>query len=242
MLHPTRGIVFKTVKYSETSVIATIYTEKLGVQSYIINSVRTKKPRTRAALLQPLTLLEMVVYHREQKKVQRIKEMKPAVTFLSIPFHISKSSLAIFITEVLYKTIKEQESNPEQFGFIFDFVAFLDKTTQSIANLHLVFLLQLSRFLGFHPQKDFDEQEAAFFDFQEGRFAGKKPTHDYFIHLPLSRLLWHLMLSTHQTANDVILNKEQRKMLLHTLITFYKLHIEGFKEVQSLKVLEAVME
>lgn len=241
MLKTTRGIVFKTVNYSETSVIATIYTEQVGVQSYIINSVRTRKPRTKAALLQPLTLLDMVVYFRDNQKVQRTKELKLAFTFTSIPFHIGKSSLVLFIAEILFKTVKEHEPSPEQFDYIFEFIRFIDITAKPIANLHLVFLLQLSQFLGFHPQNNFSEKNTLF-SFQEGTFTAKRPPHNHYIELPISRLLSEAMNLGYAQIHTLKLTKGQRKVLLHGLIAYYRLHVEGFKNVQSLKVLEAVLE
>ncbi len=241
-LQHTRGIVLKTVKYSETSVVAKVYTEKLGIQSYIINGVRSSKSKTKLGLLQPLSLLEMEVYYRENKSLNRIKEMKLAHTFSSIPFQVSKSALALFMTEILYKTLKEEEANKDQFAFIFESVKYLDQTEASISNLHLSFMVKLSRYLGFHPQNNFFYSDCSIFDLQEGVFTHRIPdTHLQYIELPLSEKLSKLIHLSLTNAHELSLVREQRQALLACIIRFYELHVAGFKEVKSLKVLQEVL-
>ena len=173
MLQQTRGIVFKTFKYSETSLIVRIYTEKLGIQSYMINRVRHKQAKTKPALLQGLSVLDMVVYHRQNKKIQHIKELKLSYVFSAIPFDIVRSSIALFITEILYKTVKEEEANTAQFEFLVSFIQYLDLTKLPTGNLHLWFMLHWSAFLGFLPQNNFEHHTSAFFDIASGKFCLK---------------------------------------------------------------------
>src|SRR5258705_1073932 len=120
MYAKTRGIVLHTLKYSETSVITKIYTEKLGLQSYIVKGVRAAKSKSKAAMLQPLTLLEMEVSHRENKQLQFIKEFRRAFIYQSIPFDTLKSTISFFLLEVISKAIREHEPNNEMFEFIYD--------------------------------------------------------------------------------------------------------------------------
>ncbi|MEZ4887386.1 MAG: DNA repair protein RecO [Chitinophagales bacterium] len=241
MLYPTKGIVLKTFKYSESSVIAKIYTSQFGIQSYMVNGVRTSnKNKQTAALLQPLTLLDMVVYYRKNRNIQRIKEMKPIYTFTSIPFHIGKSSLALFVTELLYNTLKEEEENELQFDFIFDFVQTLDSTHESIANLHLYFLLQFSGFLGFYPYNNYDNEDKKIFDLQEGSFVSKYPAHLHYLQEPLSKHLSNLLNTSLEEVHFIKIGKMQRKELLTSLLQFYQLHIEGFKSLQSVKILQEI--
>ena len=129
MLHTTYGIVLKTIKYAETSVITKVYTEAFGVQSYIVNGVRsTKSKNNKAGLLQPLTLLDMVVYYKEGRDLHRISEMKNAFIFTAIPFEVVKRSIGIFMVEIMSKSIREEESNPDQFEFLWNAVQLLDQT------------------------------------------------------------------------------------------------------------------
>ena len=241
MLQNTKGIVLKTFKYSESSVVAKIYTQQFGIQSYMVNGVRSStKNKQKAALLQPLTLLNMVVYYRKNRNMQRIKEMKPSLTFTSIPFNIGKSSLALFTTELLYNTLKEEEKNELQFDFIYEFVETLDKTSESIANFHLFFLLQLSGFLGFYPFNNYTKEKQNIFDLKEGAFTDKRPTHPYYLQEPLSRHLTILMNVPLQEAHLIKIGKTHRKELLNALLQFYQLHIEGFKPLQSVNILQEI--
>src|SRR4051812_33656990 len=132
MLHKTRGIVFHVTPYAESSVVAKIYTEQLGLQSYLVNGVRSKKAKIKSGLLQPLSLLDMVVYHKDRGGLQRIKELRQATggQFSTIPFDVVKSSVVIFINEVLYKSVKEEEANPQLFDFIFHALQLLDIRTE----------------------------------------------------------------------------------------------------------------
>ena len=126
MLSQTKGILLHNVKYGENSIIATIYTEKFGRQAYIVNSAKGKKAKNKASMLQPLYLLDMVVYQKQSREVQRIKEFKTYETFHSIPFNIKKSTQVIFIAEILYKLLREEESSPELFHFCENAIKYLD--------------------------------------------------------------------------------------------------------------------
>jgi len=241
MLHSTKGIVLKTFKYSESSLIAKIYTLQFGIQSYIVNGVRTtKKGKHKAALLQPLTLLDMVVYYRKNRNMQRIKEMKLSQTFQSIPFDIGKSSLALFSTELLYNTLKEEEENELLFNFISNFVHILDSTKESIANLHLYFILQLTGYLGFYPFNNYHPTENNIFDLQEGLFVSQRPTHPHYLMNPLCGQITKLLGVSLEDVHLIKIEKSYRQELLTAFLQFYQLHIEGFKPLRSVKILQEV--
>ncbi len=242
MLIPTRGIVINTVKYGDTSLIARIYTEKLGMQSYIINGVRKGKARTQAAMLQPLSLLEMVVYHRNQKNIQRTKEIKFAYTFQSIPFKITKSTVALFMTEVLHKTIKEEEANVPLFEFLFHNIQWLDQESTKVRNFPLSFLLQLSQWLGFRPQANFHQRKNTYFDMREGCFCRERPPHSFFVDMPLSRKLALLIEADVVSSQEVATSRLEREELLQVLLNYYRLHSENFKEIKSIAILKEVFE
>ena len=151
MLHKTRGIVFKTTDYSESSVVVQIFTEKFGLQSYLVNGVKRPRAKISRNMLQPLHLVDMVVYHKAAGNIQRISELKNAPVLLTVPYDIIKSSLVMFLNEVLYKAVKQQTPDENIFDFIFNAVEWLDNSTHGLANFHLVFLVQLTRYLGFYP-------------------------------------------------------------------------------------------
>lgn len=241
MLQQTQGIVLKTFKYSETSLIVRIYTEKKGIQSYMINRVRHKQAKIKPALLQSLSLLDMVVYHRQNKKIQRIKEIKLAYIFTTIPFDTVRSSIALFITEILYKTIKEEEANTTQFEFLQSFIQYLDLTKQPIGNLHLWFMLHWSAFLGFLPQNNFEHTSNVFFAIEEGIFCSRRSKKKIYVDAILSEKLSKLLSTSLQNLHQVVLTRQERQQLLQALILFYQTHIEGFGNVQSVKILQVIL-
>ncbi|QQS27718.1 MAG: DNA repair protein RecO [Sphingobacteriales bacterium] len=242
MLHQTQGIVLKTFKFSETSVIAKIYTEKFGLQSYIINGVYAKNNKNKPALLQPLTILDIVAYYREHKNIQHIKEIKPAYLFVSLLTDVVKSALTLFFSEVLYRTIKEESPNPDQFKFLDDFIVCFDQISfpTAFANLHLWFLIHFAQFLGFSPRQNFFYTQRPYFNLVEGEFTHHPPTHSYFLKLPLSHVLFKLMNLRANQTEQIRLSKSERTQLLHALLTYYKLHIEGFGDLKSISVLETI--
>ena len=149
MLYKTRGIVFRFTKYGETSISVNIFTELFGLQGYIINSVRTKSSKNKIALFQPLTLLDLVVYHRANANLNRIKEVKCIHPFQSLAIDIKKSVVSMFINEIVNKTVKDESHAKEVFEFLFRSVVLLDTMNNNIENFHLIFLIKLSRYLGF---------------------------------------------------------------------------------------------
>ncbi|MBE7179228.1 MAG: DNA repair protein RecO, partial [Mucilaginibacter polytrichastri] len=173
MLHKTRGIVLKSVNYGESSVVVQMLTEKFGLQSYLINGVKKPKAKVPGNLLQPLHLLDMVVYHKPAGNLQRVAEVKASPVLQSLPYDVIKSSLAIFLNEVLYKSVRQQTPDDALFSYVFSSVEWLDGEHRSVANFHLLFLVRLTRYLGFYPAKAADRQ--TFFDLQEGVFTGSKP-------------------------------------------------------------------
>ena len=154
MLHSTRGIFLHKINYSESSLIVKIYTEKFGLQSYMLKGAKRKKKQNTVNILQHLALLDMEVYHRPKSNLQKIKEYKLHKPFQSIPYRIQKSTLALFINELIMKTIGGEEAAPELFGFLYDEIDLLDRTDGSVADFHLNFMAKYSSLLGFSPSGD----------------------------------------------------------------------------------------
>lgn len=242
MLIKTRGIVFKAITYSETSLICDIYTEEKGLCKYIISGVRTRKPKVNPSLLQVMTLLDMVAYHRVKKSMNRTKELKPAYIYTSLPFNTKKSAIGLFIAEVIQKTIKEEEANPPLFNFLFDSFIYLDQHQGSIANFHLYFLVQLSKFLGFMPHNNHSEKRP-YFDLQEGIFVAKEPMeHALYLKKKESIFFSKLLSISLEEIEYLKLERASRQQLLDYLILFYRLHIENFQQLNSHEILQSVFE
>ena len=242
--HKTKGIVLRTVKYGETSIIANIYTELFGMQSYIVNSVRTtsKKGSGRANLFQPAAMLDLIVYHNDIKNLQRIKEFRWAHVYGHIFFNVFKNAVALFMVELLQRTLKQPEPNPELFDFIEDAFMHLDEATEPVvANFPLYFALHLSGFYGFRFVDTYSDKKPVL-DLVEGEFVAERPHHNHFLEDEYSQVTSHLLkVMQPSELSQIKLNHDLRRILLHSYETFYALHIQDFGSLKTLPVLEAVL-
>lgn len=240
MIIKTRGIVFKTIKYGETSMIVDIYTEEKGLRKFIVNGVRSKKAKTKASLLQVMSILDMVAFDREDKELNRIKEIKSAFIYQQIPFNIIKGAIGLFIAEVARKTIREKEENQVLFQYLFDTFTFLDQTDHSPSNLHISFLLGLSSFLGFIPGGDYSA-ETPYFDLKEGVFTNEMIGHPYFMDEHQSIVLYQFLQLPLEVCHQIALNRKERKRLLQGLIEYFQLHIDNFPTINAHLILQEVL-
>jgi len=240
MLHKTRGIVFKVTDYSESSVVVQIFTEKFGLQSYMVNGAKKPKAKISRNMLQPLHLVDMVVYHKAAGSIQRISELKNSPVLLSIPYDIIKSCLAMFLNEVLYKAVKQQTPDEAIFDFIFNAVEWLDHATRGLANFHLVFLMQLTRYLGFYPHSD-ELSNANYFDMKNGVFSNYKPESLSYLSPPHTQNFHDLLQSGFGKIESIKLTNDERRYLINKLLEYYAMHIEGFGNIKSHEVLEEVL-
>lgn len=248
-LHKTKGIVLKTVKYGETSVIVTIFTELFGVQSYLVNGVRTssKKGSGKANLFQPVAILDLVVYHNELKHLQRIKEFKWGYLYLHIFSDVRKNAVALYMIELLSKCLKQPEANVDLFLFCEDALLHLDQSSDTVmANFPLFYTLHLTGFFGFkpsNPPREILEGTGNFYlDLKEGMFSGKLPDHPHFIEGEQAMVTAEL-LNVRQPVEleQLKLNHDFRRELLFTYETYYKLHIQDFGAMKTLPVLKEIL-
>tara|TARA_B110000908_G_C10243561_1_gene447488 strand:- start:1421 stop:2128 length:708 start_codon:yes stop_codon:yes gene_type:complete len=234
MLIKTEGIILKTTKFRETSLIVKAYTVSHGLLSFIINGVRTAKNTNKAVLFQPLNFLDLIVYYKENKGLLNLKEYKFNFLYQDIPFNIIKSSIAIFILEILEHTLSEEEENEELYDFIKNTLIKLDLGNNHIANFHLEFLIDFMFFKGIQPQGKYSEK-TPYFNIREGEFTNEVNSFGYLsgdIASNFSALLYKEKLN---------LTKRSRKQLLETLIQYYSTHIDNFRKINSLDVLESVL-
>lgn len=220
MLYKTRGIVFRFTKYGESSIIVNIFTELFGLQSYIVNSVRSRTSKNRIALYQPLTLLELVVYHRANANINRIKEVKCLYPYQSIHLDIRKSAVALFINELVNKTIKEESHAEEMCNFMIKSFVTLDQLDNQVENFHLRFLLKLSRLLGF------------------GAYNTNEVLGVRVIDNATEQLLRELIDSDY--SDELTIANSQRREILDLLLRFYGDHVV-LGEVRSVQVLREVV-
>jgi len=239
MLHQTKGIVLHSIKYSETSVIVKIYTELFGLQSYLVKGSRSPKSKMKPGLFQPLTLLDMIVYHRESKTLQSVKEIHLGYPYHSIPFDIRKSSIALFINELLYKSIREEETNPSLFEYLWNSCLLLD-SEETVGIFHLAFMVHLTHFLGIMPQLNFSTSEPVF-NLLEGHFQSNKPEHKYYLDDEQSRTLFSILLTPIGEQASLHLKTVLRNQLLEAMIFYFQTHLPGFKDLRSHVVLHTVL-
>jgi len=244
MIDKTKGIVLRTVKYGETSVIVAIFTELFGLQSYLVNGVRTssKKGSSKASLFQPASILDLVVYHNELKNLQRLKEFKWNYLYKHIFFNVLKNSVALFMVELLHKCVKQPESNPDLYHFMEDALINLDDAEETVvANYPLFFALHIASFFGLRIQDNYSEQRS-FLDLQEGTFTSERPRHPHFLEGEFSYVSSQLLktMQPHE-LQQLKLNKDKRRILLHAYQNFFGLHIQEFNTMKTLPVLQALM-
>ena len=240
MLHQTRGIALHSTKFSETSSVVKIYTELFGLQSYLVKGVRKQNAKIKPGLFQPLTLLDLVVYHKEKSSLQNLKEAGYSHPYQTIPFDIRKSSLALFINELIYKTIHEEEPHPELFSFLYETSLQLDAAVDNFSLFHLVFSLQLTRYLGCMPQSNYSAG-TPYLNFRDGLFQESAPEHRDFLDPAMSRLFYKLLVVPEGNVASFAIPSETRDNLLETILTYYRLHVAGFREMKSHLVLHTVL-
>lgn len=239
MIHKTRGIVLTQYKYGESSLIVHVYTEQFGRQSYMVRGGHGRKSKSRSNILRPFFLLDMEVSHREGKEIQNLREIRLADTFHSLPYNIYKSTLCLFLAEVLTKVLREEESNPSLFEFLYESIRYLDLTQESVSNFHLFFLLQLTHFLGFYPQRNYDAEHSCF-DMTSGSFITFEKQHSQCLNMTLSRTLISLMNSSIDNCNSLKINGEIRSEFLDSILRYYSHQIDVFTSVKSLAVLREI--
>jgi len=242
--HTTNGIVLRTVKYGETSIIAAVYTELFGMQSYIVKGVRqsSKKSQGRANYFQPAAILQMEVYHNELKQLQFIKEFQWQTIYNNIFSDVVRNAIAIYVVELLQHSIKQPEANPELFYLTEETLLAIDTAEESIvANIPLYFTLQLSSALGFLIHGNYSTTNHML-DLKEGLFTNNTPAHnDYAIDEIAATVSALLSINTIAELKNIPLNKTQRRQILQHLQTYMALHVEGFGQLKSFEVLQQII-
>ena len=235
LISTTRAIVLSHFRYGDSSLIVNLYTESMGRQTVFINGVFSKKSPVRAALFQPLHMLEIDLHHRANRQMQRISNIQMCYSFQTIPFDPVKSCIALFITEILYKTLREEEANSELFDFLLHTIQTLDLNDRGTANFHLVFLVHYSRYLGFYPNTG-QASDNTWFDSRRGSFvlipADSSPTSEY------NHLLKEVFEMSFNHLDSLHVNHHQRNYLTNYLLEYYSTHVANFGKSKSFIVLQ----
>ena len=237
MLTKTQAIVLHSLKYGETRLIVDMFTRSQGRQSFIVSIPKSVKGKIKKQLFQPLTLLEIESDLRPKLQLQKLSDVRLASPFSSIPFDPNKLSISLFIAEFLYYALRSEQHNEPLFDYIVNSIQWLDAQTDRFANFHLVFLMRLSRFLGFYPNLD-HYQTGDYFDLRESVFLSTPPVHRDFLHPQEAEKIQLMMRMDFPTMHLFRMSHQERNRLLEVSLIYYRLHLPDFPELKSVSVLQ----
>lgn len=235
MLQKTEGIVLKTLKYSESSVITKIFTREYGLNSFIIPGVRSSRNKSKGNLFQPLQILELDVYYHPQKSLLKLKEYRPGHIYTNLYTDMVRQSVTIFAIEVLTKCIHENEVNEKLYDYMRAFLLDTDISSLSKSMMPHVFLLEMSNILGFMPYIEVPFLERSYFNLEAGVFE-KNPS---FAQVTLDKLESLLIFDFLDDQHDNF-SKKDRLKVLEILLTYFKFHIPNFKQITSLDIIRQI--
>ena len=237
--YKARGVVLSTVKYGDSGMVVQMLTDRYGRQSYMVQGVRSSRGRgSKAALLQPMFAVEFEGLESSKMDMHRFRELRSGIVMQSIPFDVRKSTMALFMAEVLYRLVRESEPNEPLFNFVWGSVEALDVMEEGVANFHLWFLANLSRFLGFSPAGEYCS--GAVFDMREGRFTTTPSGHSAVMDAPNAEILRDLLECDVRYLAEIGLNRTQRVEFMEEMMRYYGYHLEAINTVRSIRILQEV--
>ncbi len=231
-----RGVVLHTLKYGENAMVVHLLTDVGGRQSFMVQGVRSGRGRgSKAALFQPLFAVEFEGMHSSRGDMERFREVRSGITLHQTPFDIRRSTIALFIAEVLYRLVKESAPNDALFERVWRSIEALDTIEEGVANFHLWFLANLSRDLGFMPSGGY--REGAWFDIREGMFTPFMPSHNLLMKPEEAQLLYRLINCEVSRLGEIALSRKERVALLEALIRYYNYHLDATSTLRSIEIL-----
>lgn len=235
MLIKTKAIVISTLKYQEKSLIVKCFTASDGLKSYFVrNAFSSGKTSQKIAYFQPLTLLEIEANHKNKGTLEIFKEIKIAHPFQTIPSNIIKSTIVLFLSEIIHNSIHEHEKNEPLFEFLEAAIQWLDNHDK-IVNFHLILMLEMTKFMGFYP--DSSTNELSHFDLHQGIY---KPFLDSNCISENETLLLKKLICLKFQSAEIEFTFVERQSLLKILIDYYSIHIVNFRKPKSLVVLREI--
>jgi DNA repair protein RecO (recombination protein O) len=237
MLSETSIIILNYTRYSDSSIIVNALSEKYGRIAFIVYGIGGKH-RAKLSAFQPLYMLDIQVYHKASKGLHKLKEYKINPPLYNLSANIRKSTLALFIAELLSKTIKEEFADKSLFDFIKTSLLFLNELEENLAIYHLVFLLKLSRYLGFAPEND--NSNAAFYDYKEGIAINAIPHHKFYMNQTDFQTCIILLEANFSNLQAVKIDTAHRDRILNALLSLYEIHILNFNSLNSYPILKEV--
>lgn len=242
MLQKTKGVVLRTLKYKDTAMIADIYTESNGRVSFMVSLTRSRRSAVKSVLFQPLALVELEADFRPTASIYKVKEAKSLYPFVSLPYDPYKSAIALFLSEFLYRAVREEAENRPLFSYLMHSIIWLDECRSGFSNFHLVFLMRLSRFLGLYPNLE-DYRAGDCFDLRAGSFTSVPPRlHADYLGAHEAARLTTLMRMNYDTMHLFAMSRTERARCLTVLNDYYRLHLPDFPQLNSLEVLKSLFD
>ena len=237
MLTKTQAIVLHSLKYGETRLIVDMFTRSHGRLSFIVSLPKSPKSKVKTLYFQPLTMLEIEADIRPKVQLQKLKDVRLATPFATIPFEPNKLSISLFVAEFLYYALRGEQQNTLLFVYVANSIEWLDGQKNNFANFHLVFLMRMSRFLGFYPNLD-DYAAGNYFDLRESVFCVSPPVHHDFLFPHEASKMQLMMRMDYPTMHLYQMSHQERNRLLEVAMTYYRLHLPDFPEMKSVGVLQ----
>lgn len=241
MLTKTRAIVLHSIKYGERQLIVDMLTAGQGRVSFLCRMPTTQKGKLKKQLFQPLTLLDLEFDYRQKAGLQRLRDVRMALPWTSLPFDAEKLAVGLFLAEFLVHATRDEQQNTPLFDYVASSLEWLDAQPRSVANFHLVFMMRLSRFIGFYPNLD-DYAEGYYFDLRAAAFVPTAPVHPDFLQPSEAAHITTLMRMDYETMHLFRLSRQERNRITDCLVEYYRHHVPGFPELRSLAVLRETAE
>ena len=237
MLTNTNAIVLSKIKYRDNDLIIKCYTQKFGLVSYILRNVsNSKKGNSKSAYFQLLSQLQLVTLHKKNRSLQNIKEVRTQYLYTSLQTHVIKNSIVFFLAETLTSALKEEEPNEQLYTYLETTLQWLD-THDEYSNFHLLFLLKLTKHLGFYPEMA--KSSELYFNLSEGTFE-KEKNNIYSVSGENIILLKQLLGTNFDELNSIKINSKQRQSFLKMMLTYFELHLDGFRKPQSMQIFNQI--
>jgi DNA repair protein RecO (recombination protein O) len=239
MLQKSRAVILHQLKYTDSGIIVQAYTREFGRVSVIVKGMRSKKSGKHNALFQPMSVLDLVFYQKESRSVQVLREFSVSYSPLSIYSDIRKSTIAMFLGEMMTSVLREESPNQVMYDFIETSVKYFDLSQSGYSNFHISFLIGLTGYLGFGPGPR-SEASGRYFDFENGTFAAMPPVHGNYADPGISSVLAEFLKASFDEAGKISLRGAVRNEVLETIIKYYSTHLPGLKKINSLEVLKEI--
>lgn len=240
MFVKTQAIVLHKIKYSDSDAIVCLYSREFGRISYLVSN-KSKKSKLSQSLLQPLSLIEYEGEHKGSRELQRLREAHCYQPFADLPLNPYKNAISLFLSEVLYRVLMEEERNLPLYDYLEHGIQMLDLSEKGTANFHLAFLIHLTKFLGFYPNLE-ENRPHWYFDLAAGSFCPARPPHNAWLSPEDAARFATLLRMNFDNLHLFRFDRHQRTDLLRQILDYYRIHLTDFPEIKSLTILEEMFD